>query len=165
MRRIFQPKHKKRASCTQPTQHSIFNQRFRLALFADDDCKKDITSATKYDAKYAKIYLNTKYQKDTEHQNVCEELANLLEYVETSVVKDSFTEKVDCQVKNVNKTEGDFLMTLHEKLQAERAEGIEQEKIATVIRMAKKNMPLSDIAECTDLSTDEVQKILNTIAK
>ena len=56
-------------------------------------------------------------------------------------------------------------MTLHEKLQAERAEGIEQEKIATVIRMAKKNMPLSDIAECTDLSTDEVQKILNTIAK
>ena len=64
-----------------------------------------------------------------------------------------------------NKTEGDFLMTLHEKLQAERAEGIEQEKIATVIRMAKKNMPLSDIAECTDLSTDEVQKILNTIAK
>ena len=51
-------------------------------------------------------------------------------------------------------------MTLHEKLQAERAEGIEQEKIATVIRMAKKNMPLSDIAECTDLSTDEVQKIL-----
>ena len=124
-----------------------------------------ITDATKYDAKYAKIYLNTKYQKDTEHQNVCEELANLLEYVETSVVKDSFTEKVDCQVKNVNKTEGDFLMTLHEKLQNERAEGIEQEKIATVRRMAKKNMPISDIAEFTDLSTDEVQKILNTIAK
>ena len=61
------------------------------------------------------------------------------------IVKDSFTEKVDCQVKNVNKTEGDFLMTLHEKLQNERAEGIEQgtskEKIATVKRMAKKNDP------------------------
>ena len=60
-------------------------------------------------------------------------------------------------------------MTLHEKLQNERAEGIEQgtskEKIATAIRMAKKNMPLSDIAEFTDLSKDEVQKILNNIAK
>ena len=82
------------------------------------------------------------------------------------IVKDSFTEKVDCQVKNVNKTEGDFLMTLHEKLQNERAEGIEQgtskEKIATVKRMAKKNMPISDIAEFTDLSTDEVQKIRAT---
>lgn len=124
---------------------------------------------TKYDAKYAKIYLNTKYQKDTEHQNVCEELANLLQYVETSVVTDQFTEEVDCQVQYVNKTEGEYLMTLHEKLQNERAEGIEQgtskEKIATVKRMAKKNMPISDIAEFTDLSTDEVQEILNTIAK
>lgn len=130
---------------------------------------------------YAKIYLNAKHLKDAEHQNVCEELANLLEYVETSVVKDSFTKEVDCQVKNVNKTEGDFLMTLHEKLQAERTEGVAEgrkqgieqgiekgtskEKIATVRRMAKKNMPISDIAEFTDLSTDEVQKNLNTIAK
>ena len=72
-------------------------------------------------------------------------------------------------------------MTLHEKLQAERAEGVAEgrkqgieqgiekgtskEKIATVKRMAKKNMPISDIAEFTDLSTDEVQEILNTIAK
>ena len=38
--------------------------------------------------------------------------------------------------------------------------GVSKEKIATVKRMAKKNMPLSDIAECTDLSTDEVRKIL-----
>lgn len=152
--------------CTNDPFHKGYAKYLsKERLFADDDCTKDITNATKYDAKYAKIYLNTKYQKDTEHQNVCEELANLLEYVETSVVKDSFTEKVDCQVKNVNKTEGDFLMTLHEKLQNERAEGIEQEKIATVRRMAKKNMPISDIAEFTDLSTDEVQKILNTIAK
>ena len=43
--------------------------------------------------------------------------------------------------------------------------GTSKEKSATVKRMAKKNMPLSDIAECTDLSIDEVQKILNTIAK
>ena len=68
-------------------------------------------------------------------------------------------------------------MTLHEKLQNERAEGVAEgrkqgieqgtskEKIATVRRMAKKNMPISDIAEFTDLSTDEVQKILNTISK
>lgn len=149
--------------CTNDSFHKGYAKYLsKERLFADDDCTKDITDATKYDAKYAKIYLNTK------HQNVCKELTNLLENVETSVVKDSFTEKVDCQVKNVNKT-GDFLMTLHEKLQNERAEGIEQgtskEKIATVKRMAKKNIPISDIAEFTDLSTDEVQKILNTIAK
>lgn len=44
-------------------------------------------------------------------------------------------------------------------------QGTSKEKSATVKRMAKKNMPISDIAECTDLSIDEVQKILNTIAK
>lgn len=168
--------------CTNDPFHKGYAKYLsKERLFADDDCTKDITDATKYDAKYAKIYLNTKHRKDAEHQNVCEELANLLEYVETSVVKDSFTKEVDCQVKNVNKTEGDFLMTLHEKLQAERAEGVAEgrkqgieqgiekgtskEKIATVKRMAKKNMPISDIAEFTDLSTDEVQEILNTIAK
>ena len=109
--------------------------------------------------------MNTKYQKDTEHQNVCEELANLLEYVETSVVKDSFTEKVDCQVKNVNKTEGDFLMTLHEKLQAERAEGIEQEKIATVKRLEEMELSIEQIAKGSGLSIKEVQKILDNITK
>lgn len=38
--------------------------------------------------------------------------------------------------------------------------GIEKEKIATVKRMAKKNMPVVLIAECTALSVEEVQKIL-----
>ena len=143
--------------------------KYRERLFADDDCTKDITDVTKYDAKYAKIYLNTKHLKDAEHQNVCEELANLLEYVETSVVKDSFTEKVDCQVKNVNKTEGDFLMTLHEKLQNERAEGVEQgtseEKIATAKRLEEMGLPIEQIAKGSGLPVEEVQKILNTIAK
>lgn len=41
-----------------------------------------------------------------------------------------------------------------------REEGIIKEKIATAKRMAKKHMPLSDIAECTDLSVEEVQKII-----
>ena len=38
--------------------------------------------------------------------------------------------------------------------------GIEKEKIATVKRMAKKNMPVALIAECTALSVEKVQKIL-----
>ena len=101
--------------------------------------------------------------------------------METSVVKDSFTEKVDCQVKNVNKTEGDFLMTLHEKLQNERAEGvaegrkqgIEQGKIKGAIekqnslikRMFEKNMTTEEIADITCLPTEEIQKILDSIHK
>ena len=111
--------------------------------------------------------MNTKHRKDTEHQNVCEELANLLEYVETSVVKDSFTKEVDCQVKNVNKTEGDFLMTLHEKLQNERTEGIEQgtskEKIATAKRLEEMGLSIDQIAKGSGLSIKEVQKILGEI--
>lgn len=38
--------------------------------------------------------------------------------------------------------------------------GKSREKVATAKRMAKKHMPLSDIAECTDLSVEEVQKII-----
>lgn len=134
----------------------------------DDDCTKDITDATKYDAKYAKIYLNTKYQKDTEHQNVCEELANLLQYVETSVVTDQFTEEVDCQVQYVNKTEGEYLMTLHEKLQNERAEGIAEgieqgvskEKKQSVLRYFQLGLSVEQIAKGSDLPVEEVRKIL-----
>lgn len=44
-------------------------------------------------------------------------------------------------------------------------QGVENEKITTVIRMAKKNMPFADIAECTDLAIEEVQRILNDISK
>ena len=164
--------------CTNDPFHKGYAKYLsKERLFADDNCTKDITDATKYDAKYAKIYLNTKYQKDTEHQNVCEELANLLEYVETSVVKDSFTEKVDCQVKNVNKTEGDFLMTLHEKLQNERAEGVAEgrkqgieqgtskEKIATAKRLEEMGLSVEQIAKGSGLSIKEVQKILDNITK
>ena len=149
----------------------------------DDNCTKDISGTAKYDAKYAKIYLNTKYRKDTEHQNVCEELANLLEYVETSVVTDQFTEEVDYQVQYVNKTEGEYLMTLYEKLQAERAEGVAEgrkqgieqgikqgiekgtskEKIATVKRLEEMKLSIEQIAKGSDLPIEEVQKILEKI--
>lgn len=37
---------------------------------------------------------------------------------------------------------------------------LKKKKIATVKRMAKKNMPVALIAECTALSVEEVQKIL-----
>ena len=41
-----------------------------------------------------------------------------------------------------------------------REEGIIKEKVATARRMAKKNMPVALIAECTDLPIEEVQKII-----
>ena len=157
--------------CTNDPFHKGYAKYLsKERLFADDDCTKDITDATKYDAKYAKIYLNTKHQKDAEHQNVCKELANLLQYVETSVVTDQFTEEVDCQVQYVNKTEGEYLMTLHEKLQNERAEGIaegiEQGKIekqnALIKRMFEKKMSAEEIADITCLPIEEIKKILRS---
>lgn len=38
--------------------------------------------------------------------------------------------------------------------------GKSREKVATARRMAKKNMPVALIAECTDLPIEEVQKIM-----
>lgn len=38
--------------------------------------------------------------------------------------------------------------------------GKSREKVATARRMAKKNMPVELIAECTALSVEEVQKII-----
>ena len=162
--------------CTNDPFHKGYAKYIsKERLFADDDCTKGITETAKYDAKYAKIYLNTKYRKDTEHQNVCEELANLLEYVETSVVTDQFTEEVDYQVQYVNKTEGEYLMTLYEKLQAERAEGVAEgrkqgiekgtskEKIATVKRLEEMKLSIEQIAKGSDLPIEEVQKILKEI--
>ena len=55
-------------------------------------------------------------------------------------------------------------MTLHEKLQNERAEGIEQgvenEKIATVKRLEEMELSIEQIAKGSDLPVEEVQKIL-----
>ena len=162
--------------CTNDPFHKGYAKYIsKERLFVDDDCTKDITETAKYDAKYAKIYLNTKYRKDTEHQNVCEELANLLGYVETSVVTDQFTEEVDYQVQYVNKTEGEYLMTLYEKLQAERAEGIEQGikqgKIKGALELKSnvvKNMKdigfsNEQIAQSFCISVEEVQEILEEI--
>ena len=57
-------------------------------------------------------------------------------------------------------------MTLHEKLQAERAEGIEQEKIATAAkRLEEMELSIEQIAKRSGLSIKEVQKILDNITK
>lgn len=56
-------------------------------------------------------------------------------------------------------------MALHEKLQAERAEGIEQEKIATAKRLEEMGLSIEQIAKGSGLSIKEVQKILDNITK
>ena len=56
-------------------------------------------------------------------------------------------------------------MTLHEKLQAERAEGIEQEKKQSVLRYSQLGLTAEQIAKGSDLPIEEVQKILDSITK
>ena len=68
-------------------------------------------------------------------------------------------------------------MTLHEKLQAERAEGVAEgrkqgieqgtskEKIATVKRLEEMRLSVEQIAKGSGLSIKEVQKILDNITK
>ena len=56
-------------------------------------------------------------------------------------------------------------MTLYEKLQAERAEGIEQEKKQSVLRYSQLGLSAEQIAKGSDLPIEEVQKILDNITK
>ena len=64
-------------------------------------------------------------------------------------------------------------MTLYERLQAERAEGIEQgieqgkieKQNALVKRMFEKKMTVEEIADIICLPIKEVQKILESIGK
>lgn len=53
------------------------------------------------------------------------------------------------------------LETAERNFDAGIEKGTCKEKIAAAKRMAKKDMPIAEIAECTDLSTDEIQKILH----
>lgn len=48
---------------------------------------------------------------------------------------------------------------------AERAEGIEQEKIATAKRLEEMELSIEQIAKGSGLSIKEVQKILDNITK
>ena len=99
----FQPNHKKRPSCTQPTQYPVFNQRFRLAQF------------------------------------LLSEQEDALELILENYALETAERYFDAGVEK----------------------GTCKEKITIARRMEKKNMPVEEIAEYTDLKIDEVKKILH----
>lgn len=89
-------------------------------LFQDEKCKTDITEENKYEANYVKIYLNTDY----EIKNVDEELASLLDYVNTQKPTDAFTEEIEKKVREVNQKDWEYVMTLQDRLDTKFREGI-----------------------------------------
>ena len=111
--------------CTfDPFKQGYYRYLVKERVFTDDDLKEDVTDVVGYDSGYVKIFLNTEGTKG----NINEDLLNFLKYVKTKKPEDRFTEELDEQVDVVNNTDREELMTLQEKLDSARKDGIEEGK-------------------------------------
>lgn len=127
-------------------------------LYADDRYEKEVSKETKYDSKITKIFLNA--SKDIEHWNVSEGLKNVLEYISTQKPTDEFTTEMQNAVVDVCNRKEEEIMDL-ERYVAEQRFLSSKETTAKIIRaLAKKKIPIEDLADATDLSVEEINELL-----
>lgn len=125
-------------------------------LFGDVDYKEDVTEKSKYDARYAKIYLNSGNYKCS---NVSDELSSFLKYVDTHKPTNTFTEELQKQVEIVNLKERINLMTLQERFDDYLEEGKELGKeIGKEIGLKALIQTLKPILKSFDSVYSEIEK-------
>ena len=150
--------------CTfDPFKQGYYRYLVKERVFTDDDLKEDVTDVVGYDSGYVKIFLNTEGTKG----NINEDLLNFLKYVKTKKPEDRFTEELDEQVDVVNNTDREELMTLQEKLDSAREDGIEEgmakgraEKIEAIKNSYRMGLSFDQISRIFNLSTAEIETIL-----
>ena len=130
---------------------------------------KDITDKANYNGGYDKIYLNAGPVKPT-HTEGNKDLTNFLEYIRNNVISDELTEEMNNLVENtkVNAEVELEYMTLEEKLNEFKAEGIAEGEKKKAIETANKMLQkgkysISEIAELTQLSEEDVEKIVQEL--
>ena len=126
---------------------------------------KDITDEVNYNGGYDKIYLNAGPVKPT-HTEGNKDLTNFLEYIRNNVISDELTEEMNNLVENtrINAEVELEYMTLEEKLNEFKAEGIAEGEKKTRIETARNLLLMgkltnSEIADSTQLSLEEIGKI------
>lgn len=126
---------------------------------------KDITDEVNYNGGYDKIYLNAGPVKPT-HTEENKDLTNFLEYIRNNVISDELTEEMNNLVENtrINAEVELEYMTLEEKLNEFKAEGIAEGEKKTRIETARNLLLMgkltnSEIADSTQLSLEEIGKI------
>lgn len=141
----------------------VYEARERLFI-EDEETMMDLTAEGQYDAKHAKIYLNT--SKDVEIHNASEEgLRNLIEYIRTGKTKDSFTEKIQAEVLLINRTDRGALMTYEQELKERELEGeekgIKAKSRSIILNMLSKGMSAEQIADLTGEPMELVLSVIN----
>ena len=126
---------------------------------------KDITDEVNYNGGYDKIYLNAGPVKPT-HTEGNKDLTNFLEYIRNNVISDELTEEMNNLVENtrINAEVELEYMTLEEKLNEFKAEGIAEGEKKKAIETAKNLLLMgkltnSEIADSTQLSLEEIEKL------
>ena len=126
---------------------------------------KDITDEVNYNGGYDKIYLNAGSVKPT-YTEGNKDLTNFLEYIRNNVISDELTEEMNNLVENtrINAEVELEYMTLEEKLNEFKAEGIAEGEKKTRIETARNLLLMgkltnSEIADSTQLSLEEIGKI------
>ena len=116
---------------------------------------KDITDEVNYNGGYDKIYLNAGPVKPT-HTEGNKDLTNFLEYIRNNVISDELTEEMNNLVENtrINAEVELEYMTLEEKLNEFKAEGIAEGEKKTRIETARNLLLMgkltnSEIADST----------------
>ena len=126
---------------------------------------KDITDEVNYNGGYDKIYLNAGPVKPT-HTEGNKDLTNFLEYIRNNVISDELTEEMNNLVENtrINAEVELEYMTLEEKLNEFKAEGIAEGEKKKAVETARNLLLMTDfsidkIAKITLLPLEEIEKL------
>ena len=103
-----------------------------------------------------KIMFNTTGDKT----NINQDLSNFMEYVNTGVANDEFTNLLDAEVVTLRNDDGKaelFMTWEQEQLEAE-AKGMLKEKVIIARKLKAKGMSVEDIKDITGLTNEEITK-------
>lgn len=103
------------------------------------------------------------------HGNISKDIKSFYDYVNNHIINSDFTRQIDDEISYLkldSKVRREFML-LEARLLDERregkaegkAEGIAEEKLATAKRLLSIGLSVKDVAKCTSLSVEQVEKI------
>lgn len=104
-----------------------------------------------------KMFLNSKGKRE----GLNKDIASFLDYVDGKAAEGKFTQDVDAEVTSVKahkETRVEY-MTWYDEMLRQHEEGVEEGRFKTALNMLKKKLPLALIAECSELTLEQVKKI------
>ena len=104
------------------------------------------------------IYVNCEYLKN--HPEPENELDKLIHDMQCEDVNKIYSKEIKDRMAYLKNPESEGFSKMSEWSESYYKEGMQNEKLATILSMLEKNLPVELIAECTRTTVEEVKKII-----